>query len=79
MGKISPNVLKRHNELKKQGTISEFHYDQKIYYDGRQFSVKLPKEMMNFFEHKQGDTLRFIVDISEKGEPKLKVEYIKTK
>jgi len=76
---IPDSVLKRHQELKEKGTINQFDYEQKIYYDDRQFSVKLPREMMNYFHFKKGDSLRFIIDTSEKGEPTLKLEYVHKK
>ena len=36
-----------------------------ILWDGRQFMVKLPKELSEFYKIKKGDKLRFIIDFSD--------------
>ncbi len=69
--------LKKYSgQLAEKGVETIFHVDQSVYYDGRQYGCKLSKQIMKFVDYKKGDKLRFTIDISGKGNPRITAEYI---
>ena len=39
-----------------------------VIFDGRQFLIKLPREISNFYDLKKGDKIRLIVNVKEPTE-----------
>ncbi len=72
-GKISTNIKKAEKikeELKPNVDIVK---EVSVLFDGRQFLIKLPREISNFYELKKGDKIRLIVNIKE--HPKTHINY----
>ncbi len=51
--------------------------DIKIQYDGKQYMIKIPKEISSFYNIKKGNEFRFIVKPVEKGRGENSFEIIK--
>lgn len=49
----------------------------KIQHDGNQFTIKIPKEISNFYNLKKGDRLKLIIKPTAKGEGENTFEIIK--
>ena len=63
--KISTNKKKAEQikeELKPNVDIVK---EVSVLFDGRQFLIKLPREISNFYELKKGDKLKLVVNIKE--------------
>ena len=54
-------------------------FESPIYFDGRQYSLKVPKRVFDFIEFSKGDKLNFIIDDSEPEKPKIMVAYANVK
>ncbi len=71
--KISTNIKKAEKikeEIKPNVNIVK---EVSVLFDGRQFLIKLPREISNFYELKKGDKLRLVVNIKEY--PKKHINY----
>lgn len=66
----------KNDELDREVNIDK---ELNILHDGKQFMVKIPKEVSEFLKIEKGDKFRFIIDMPEDpGEkPKLNFEVIK--
>ena len=47
---------------KQEGEQHLFNFDAAIYFDGRQYSCKIPKGFFDLMGFKKGDKLRFTID-----------------
>jgi hypothetical protein len=54
-------------------------YDKIIYFDKRQYSLKIPKKVMDKIGYKEEDKIRFTLIKPYKGLEDLKIEYIREK
>mgnify|MGYP001570516600 CR=1 FL=1 len=52
-------------------------FDQKIYFDKRQYSLKLPTKLYDYIDYDEKDMIRIIVDDTDPDKPKIALEYIK--
>jgi hypothetical protein len=54
-------------------------FRKKIHFDKRQYSIKLPKRLFDFFEYKEGDSIIFVIDDTVASNPKLNIELERAK
>jgi len=52
-------------------------FESSIYFDGRQYSLKIPKRLFDYMEFSKGDKINFIIDDSEPTKPKISIVYAK--
>ncbi|MDD5331479.1 MAG: hypothetical protein PHE43_01490 [Candidatus Nanoarchaeia archaeon] len=60
--------------------IKEEPLESLIYFDGRQYSCKIPKKVMDTVGFRKGDKLKFtLIKIPREGVIELEVEYVKSR
>ena len=93
MGKSSPDKKKRDLDFIEIGEFETIEKRQKIqetiinedggikpiYFDGRQYSCKIPMKVMESIGYKESDGLKFtLIKIPSKGKVMVKIEYVRT-
>ena len=71
---------KKEELIRKLENISNADIDKEmtILFDGKQFMIKIPKEVSEFLKIKKGDKFRFIIEIPEdKNEEPIKTDIFK--
>jgi len=67
-------IKEQFRQIVSEQKPKEIIEERPIYYDGRQFSLKIPKSIMDKIGGKKGDKIRFILNIEKK---ELELEYVK--
>jgi hypothetical protein len=62
--------------VKKEKVGKEFIEERPVYFDGRQYSFKIPKSVMDYIKYKKGDRIRFTVSGFDGTEMRVKMEYV---
>lgn len=71
-------IIKTEHEVPKADQ-KLYVYERPIYHSARQYVVKIPAKIFDFFEYSKGDKLKFILDITDIENPKISIEYDKLK
>ena len=66
--KISTNKKKAEQIKKELKPNVDIVKEVSVLFDGRQFLIKIPREISNFYELKKGDKLKLVVNIKEHPE-----------
>jgi hypothetical protein len=69
-------LARLHERLLKTPHQDIAPFDATIFYDGRQYSCKLPAKLMAYARYKKGALLRFTVHLAGTGEPRITAEYV---
>ncbi len=77
LDKLYQSVITSQKDKTVKKRLSVF--DSPIYFDKRQYSIKIPRRIFDFIDYTKGDKLEFIIDETDPKKPKLSIQYMQVK